>query len=130
MFAQPLFLEKCNFLFQCKGAVIQRGNEIVVGSFLKALPCNPRMAHLLASFPSYFTKILVSSSTTACEFLYCLTKNPTAQLHHRNCAVMPQITDNYVLPIADVHFPNPPQSDGREVMNRECPLETSHRGRD
>ena len=46
-------------------------------------------AYLLAPFSSYFTKILVSSSTTACEFLYCLTKNPTAQLHHRNCAVMP-----------------------------------------
>lgn len=55
----------------------------------KASPRNPRLAHLLASFPSYFTKILVSSSTTACEFLYCLTKNPTAQLHHRNYAVMP-----------------------------------------
>ena len=56
---------------------------------IKASPRNPRMAHLLASFPSYFTKILASSAATACEFLYCLTKNPTAQLHHRNYAVMP-----------------------------------------
>ena len=55
----------------------------------KALPRNPRMAHLLASFPSYFTKILAGSAAAACEFLYCLTKNPTAKLHHRNYAVMP-----------------------------------------
>ena len=49
------------------------------------------MAHLLASFPSHFTKILAGSAATACEFLYCLTKNPTAQLHHRNYTVMPVI---------------------------------------
>ena len=31
----------------------------------------------------------VCSSTAACEFLFHLTKNPTAQLHHRNYAVKP-----------------------------------------
>ena len=56
---------------------------------IKASPRNARVAHLLASFPSYFTKILVCSSTTACEFLFHLTKNLTAQLHHRNYAVKP-----------------------------------------
>ena len=50
------------------------------------------MAHLLASFPSYITKTLGSSATTACGFLYRLTKNPTAQLHHRNCAVKPLLS--------------------------------------
>ena len=51
-------------------------------AIVKALPRNPRMAHLLAPFSSYFTKILVSSSTTACEFLYCLTKKS-------DCAIVP-----------------------------------------
>jgi len=58
---------------------------------IKASPRNPRTAHLLASFLSYFTKILVSSAATACKFLYRLTKNPTAQLHHWNCVVKPKI---------------------------------------
>ena len=31
----------------------------------------------------------VCSFTAACEFLFRLTKNPTAQLHHRNYAVKP-----------------------------------------
>lgn len=48
----------------------------------KASPRNARVAHLPGIFPSYFTKIL-------CEFLFHLTKNLTAQLHHRNYAVMP-----------------------------------------
>ena len=48
---------------------------------------------MLASFPSYFKKILVCSSTTACEFLFHLTKNLTAQLHHRIYAVKPLMSE-------------------------------------
>ena len=56
---------------------------------LKAIPRNSRLAHSLAPFPSYFTRILACSAATACGFLYCLTKNPTSRFHHRNCAVLP-----------------------------------------
>ena len=55
----------------------------------KATPRNSQSAHSLAPFPSYFTKILACSRATACEFLYCLTKNPASRFHHRNCAVLP-----------------------------------------
>ena len=56
---------------------------------LKATPRNSQSAHSLAPFPPYFTKILACSRATACEFLYCLTKNPASRFHHRNCAVLP-----------------------------------------
>jgi len=45
--------------------------------------------HLLANFPSYFTKMLGEYIKYSLRFLFHLTKNLTTHLPHNLCAVLP-----------------------------------------
>ena len=73
--------------------------------------------HMLASFPSYFTKMLVNTQSTCARgyslrFLFHLTKNLTAHLTYNLCAVLPKQKRNQNKPKAKPHR-KPVQSGSR-----------------
>ena len=54
------------------------------------LAANAFVAHLLADFPSSYTKTSCPYGSMPASFLCNLTKNLTAHLHDNNCAVLPK----------------------------------------